>query len=200
VSGGGPGSFVPIPAGYTMASIGAYMLGAPIPASATTQTIQSPNTGCYQITAIVRDFRGCKEMPAHPDFEDYQGSGQTTGLVATTLGTDSKPVYSSHCESGSLMCGGSGAGLDPTVCPYGPETTSKALFDEWYRTIDGVNLAYQVHLIFEPNGNNTTFYAPLYFPLDGAGFGLSGVGEDGKMHSFGFTTEVHTKFMYNGGE
>ena len=193
VAGGGPGNSVPIPAGYTNADVGAYMLGAPIPASSATTSIDSPDTGCYQITGIVRDFKGFNEAGGHPDFEHYSGSAQTTGLVAPTLGADRKPVYASKCESG-------GAVLDQTACPYGPETTSKMYFDEWYRTTDGVNLAYEVNFIFEPNGNNTTFDSALFFPLDGAGFGLSGTGEDGKVHDFGFTTELHTKFMYQGGE
>jgi fibro-slime domain-containing protein len=132
------------------------------------------------------------KLGATPDFEHYSGSAQTMGLVASTLGADRKPVYASKCESGST--------LDKTICPYGPETTSKMDFDEWYRTTDGVNLAYEVNFIFEPNGTNTTFNSTLFFPLDGAGFGLSGIGEDGKMHDFGFTTELHTKFMYAGGE
>ena len=33
-----------------------------------------------------------------------------------------------------------------------------------------------------------------------AGYGLSGKGDDGNHHDFGFTTELHTKFVYNGGE
>jgi hypothetical protein len=45
-TGGGPGNVIPIPPGYTMASIGAYMLGSPISASSHTTVIQSPNTGC----------------------------------------------------------------------------------------------------------------------------------------------------------
>jgi len=204
-SGGGSGNQVPIPPGFTMADTGAYMLGDPISATGGTQNIDSPNTGCYQVVAIVRDFRGCNETPPHPDFEDYSGGAQTTGLVAPTLGTDRKPVYASKCESGSAMCGGTGVGLDPTACPYGPETTSKADYDQWYRTTDGVNMAYKVNLIFEPNGNNTTFDSADFFPLDGvppgsAGYGLSGKGDDGKQHDFGFTTELHTKFEYRGGE
>jgi hypothetical protein len=77
-------------------------------------------------------------MNSHPDFEDYSGNAPTTGLVAPTLGTDHKPVYASRCESGSMMCGGTGSGIDPTACPYGRETTSKTLYDQWYRTMDGV--------------------------------------------------------------
>jgi fibro-slime domain-containing protein len=198
--GGGPGQVVPIPAGYTLANIGAYKLGPPIPANGASQTIDSPQSGCYQVVGIVRDFRGCLEQMPHPDFEHYQGSAPTTGLLAPMLGTDSKPVYASKCEATGGMCDSTGMGLDMTACPYGAETTSKSLFDEWYRTIDGTNMAYQINFIFEPNGNVTTFDAQLYFPLDGAGYGLSGTGEDGKMHDFGFTTELHMKFEYKGGE
>jgi fibro-slime domain-containing protein len=193
-TGGGTGNQVPIPAGYTNADVGAYMLGDPIGAAGGTTVVVSPNTGCYQIVGVVRDFKGFNEAGGHPDFEHYTGNAQTTGLVAATLGTDRKPVYASKCESAN-------PNLDPTACPYGPETTSKMYFDEWYRTTDGVNLAYKVNFIFEPNGpNSTTFESKLFFPLDGKGFGLSGMGEDGKMHDFGFTTELHTKFAYNGGE
>jgi fibro-slime domain-containing protein len=196
-SAGAPGTVggqVPIPAGYTNADIGAYMLGPAIDPSSGTTVIDSPNTGCYQIVGVVRDFKGFNQPGGDPDFEHYSGSAQTTGLVAAALGSDRKPVYASMCESTS-------ATLDPTVCPYGPETTSKADFDEWYRTTAGVNLAYKLNFIFEPNGpDKTTFDSALFFPLDGSGFGLSGVGEDGKMHDFGFTTELHTKFTYNGGE
>ncbi len=205
ITGGGSGNLIPIPAGYTMADIGAYQLGDPITTTAT-QDIDSPNTGCYTVVAIVRDFKGCNETPPHPDFEDYSGGAQTTGLVAPMLGTDRKPVYASKCESGSPMCGGTGAGLDPTACPYGPETTSKADYDQWYRTTDGVNLAYKINLIFEPNGpGKTTFDSEAFFPLDGippgsAGFGLSGKDDAGNEHDYGFTTELHTKFVYNGGE
>jgi fibro-slime domain-containing protein len=45
-----------------------------------------------------------------------------------------------------------------------------------------------------------TFDSQLFFPLDGQGFGNSGTGEDGKSHNFHFTTELHTKFQYKGGE
>jgi fibro-slime domain-containing protein len=206
-SGAGDGSNqIPIPAGYTQTEIGAYALGAPVSATSGVQTIDAPATGCSQVVAIVRDFRGCFETSAHPDFEDYSGGAQTTGLVAPTLGADRKPVYASKCESGSPMCGGFGNGLDPTVCPYGPQTTSKADYDEWYRTTANVNLAYEVNLIFEPNGpGKTTFDSASFFPLDGlplgsAGFGLSGKDDHGQPHDFGFTTELHTTFVYNGGE
>ena len=93
------------------------------------------------------------------------------------------------------MCGGKGAGLDQTACPYGPQTTSKANYNQWYRTTAGVNMAYEITFIFEPNGTKTTFDSGAFFPLDGSGFG-----NGPNNHDFGFTTELHTKFVYSGGE
>jgi fibro-slime domain-containing protein len=196
VGGGGPGQAVPIPADFTMADIGAYMLGAPIDTGSGSQTIDSPDKGCYQVVGIVRDFQAASVMPGgHPDFEAYSGGAQTTGLVAATLGADRKPVYASMCEAATVPIGSTTA-----ACPYGPETTNKAAFDEWYRTTPNVNMAYQISFILEPNNGVTTFDSAHFFPLDGAGYGLSGQGDDGKQHDFGFTTELHTKFLYRGGE
>jgi fibro-slime domain-containing protein len=184
--GGGPGNTVAIPADYTKVDIGAFKLGAPIPANSANTMIDAQPMGCYQVIGVMRDFKGANEAGGHPDFEAYSGGAQTTGLVAADLGVDRKPVYASKCEV---------ANPDPTACPYGPQTTTKADFDEWYRTIDGVNLAYEIAFIFEPNGTSQTFDSANFFPLDGAGFG-----NGPNNHDFGFTTELHTKFLYAGGE
>ena len=45
----------------------------------------------------------------------------------------------------------------------------------------------------------------MYFPLDNAGFDVGACldynqGHDNKRHNFRFTTELHTKFKYQGGE
>jgi fibro-slime domain-containing protein len=187
IGGGGPGSVVPIPADFTMADTGAFKLGDPITANGGQTMIDSPEKGCYEVVGVVRDFKGSNEAGGHADFETYSGNAQTTGLLAPDLGTDRKPVYASKCEAASP---------DPTACPYGPQTTNKADFDQWYRTTDGVNMAYQISFIFEPSGpNTTTFESKNFFPLDGKGFG-----NGPNNHNFGFTTELHTKFMYRGGE
>jgi fibro-slime domain-containing protein len=198
--GGGPGNTVPIPADYTTVDIGAFKLGAAIPANGGTTMIDSPQTGCYQVVGVMRDFRGSNMAMGHPDFEAYSGSDATKGLVAMDLGADRKPVYASQCEVATVP-----KGTTTAACPYGPQTTTKMDYDQWYRTIDGVNMAYSIDFIFEPNGTATTFDSANFFPLDGnppgsIGFGLSGQGDDGKQHDFGFTTELHTKFMYQGGE
>jgi fibro-slime domain-containing protein len=193
--GGGPGATVPIPAGYTNADIGAFKTGDQIPANGGTTMIDSPQTGCYQVTGVVRDFKGFDVM-GHPDFEHYSGNAATTGLVSATLGADRKPVYTSKCEIATVPLGTTTAD-----CPYGPETTTKADYDEWYRTTDGVNVAFSIDFIFEPNGTTTTFSSETFFPLDGVAgaFGNSGT-LNGVMHDYGFTTELHTKFKYDGGE
>jgi fibro-slime domain-containing protein len=39
-----------------------------------------------------------------------------------------------------------------------------------------------------------------FFPLDGMGFGMSGADHEGRERNFHFTTEIHTAFVYEGGE
>jgi fibro-slime domain-containing protein len=183
--GGGPGVVVDIPADFTKVEIGAFKRGDQILPNAQ-PPVDSPMMGCYEVIGVVRDFKGNNEMGGHPDFEHFSGAKPTTGLVANELGPDRKPVYASKCEAGTT---------DTVACPYGQQTTSMAAYDQWYHTLDGTNMAYEISFIFEPNGNATTFNSATFFPLDGAGFG-----NGPNNHNFGFTTELHTKFMYRGGE
>jgi fibro-slime domain-containing protein len=111
-------------------------------------------------------------------------------MVTNAIGTDRRPVYAGECDIASGFSNGS-------QCPYGQQLTTKANFDEWYRDTPGVNLPYLVYLQFVPNGGNYTFESSAYFPLDDAGFGNT----PGKTHhNFSFTTELHLKFRYGGGE
>jgi fibro-slime domain-containing protein len=138
----------------------------------------------------VRDFKGVNEPGGHPDFEAFAGSAETTGLVQMALGPDDKPVYGGKCDMPGVTA----------ACPYDQQMTSKTNFDQWYRYTANVNKPYLVYFQFAPNGNKYSFESLFFFPLDNAGWGNSGKGEDGKQHNFGFTTEVHTTFKYNGGE
>lgn len=172
---------------------GGYALGEPLTGDGMPQASTAQNGApCSTVIGVVRDFRGIKEANGHPDFEAFGGSTPTLGLVSPTLGTDKKPVYSSLCES-TLLGGAAG-------CPYGQMTTTKSFFDEWYRFAPNMNQPFVLYLQFAPNGDVFTFQSNFYFPLDGAGYGLSGDGNDGKKHNFGFTTEIHTEFKYAGGE
>jgi fibro-slime domain-containing protein len=128
--------------------------------------------------------------------------GGTKGLVLPDLGTDLKPVYTGICEMANMPHGG--------ACPDGQMTTGKVTFDQWYRFTDGVNKPYLVYFFFQatPGQSVITFNSQNFFPLDDAGWQAPGVqgadmpkkGDDGKLHNFAFTTEVHTKFKYTGGE
>jgi fibro-slime domain-containing protein len=82
-------------------------------------------------------------------------------------------------------------------CPFGPETTTQANFDEWYRYTPDVNQPFLVKLYFAPQPDGLfRFQSLTFFPVDNAGWGNT----PGYSHNFSFTTEVHTQFKYNGGE
>jgi len=122
------------------------------------------------LTGTVRDFKD-----THPDFESFTGDGEK-GIVQALLGTDFKPVYAS---SGTTAF-----------------TTGKTNFDQWYRTIDGVNIAIPLTLKLTPGaGGISTYSNDAFFPIDGKGFG-----NQGRAHNFHFTFELHTEFAYKGGE
>jgi fibro-slime domain-containing protein len=114
----------------------------------------------------------------------------TTGLVGPLLGFDSKPIYASRCES---------AGRTP-ACPYGQQTTGVANFFAWYHFVDGVNKPYLLYLALASQGGMNSFASRSFFPLDGAGWGASGLDLQGDPHNFDFTTELHLQFRYDGGE
>lgn len=188
---GGSTGVVPPDADFVPGEFGAYALGVPIGSDGIGDTGVTDNgDGCNILVGVVRDFKAADEAGGHPDFESFQGDAETTGLVAQTLGADLKPVYASQCES-------SGPVGD---CPFGAQTTSKQRYDEWYRLVDGTNKPYLVYFQFAPNGAISTFQSGRFFPLDGAGWGNSGEDEDGVSRNFHFTTELHTKFKYQGGE
>ncbi len=111
---------------------------------------------------------------AHPDFEKFLGDDH--GIVKADLGADLKPVYASATTSAT--------------------TTGKTNFDQWYRTVANVNVAipFELKLVKGPNGIST-FNDAAFFPLDGMGFG-----NEGNNHNFHFTYELHTEFIYTGGE
>jgi fibro-slime domain-containing protein len=188
-----------LPAGFTATDLGGYQLGAEDTGMPTAGSGGSggaaSNGNCGNILlGLSRDFKGADEPGGHPDFNaEIAGNDVTPNLVSDTLGTDQKPVYTSKCEIGSP--GGK------MVCPFGAQTTSKANFDQWYRNTDGVNKSYLVSIWLQPQNNGLfTFQSLHYFPMDGAGFMGMAEANDGKQHNFGFTTELHTQFLYQGGE
>ncbi len=126
------------------------------------------------LTGIIRDF-SIAGSSWHPDFEHFLGDDR--GIVAAQLGTDLKPVY---------------ANTNGTT----PTTTGKANFDQWYRDTPGVNYSTQLQITLTQGQNNVSTYDnQSFFPIDGQGWG-----NQGQPHNFGFTFELHTTFVYSGGE
>jgi fibro-slime domain-containing protein len=194
-SGGGGATYgdagIPPNTVFTPGELGAYALGQEITGSGLANTgVAAANQACNTIAGVVRDFKFAASPGGHPDFEKFSGTGATLGMVANALGADGKPVYTGVCEAAGKTA----------ACPSGQQTTSKANFDQWYRFTDGVNKAFIIYLQFAPSTSSTgapimTFQSHTYFPIDNAGWG-----NEGKAHNYAFTTEIHTKFKYGGGE
>jgi fibro-slime domain-containing protein len=172
------------PSGYinvTDSTTGAYALGPQIsdPNSVTDMGDAGAPSQCSgMLFGVVRDFKMGNQDGGHPDFETAP-SGLEKGIVEAALGDDDKPVY---------------AHPDGTT----RSTTGKTNFDRWYRDVADVNSPFMLALRLVDVNGTSTFSAvkPKYFfPLDGQGFD-----NQGQDHNFSFTTELHTSFIYKGGE
>jgi len=143
---------------------------------------------CSALKAKIRDFKGLTRsrdagvpLPGeHPDFENWTGERATTGILGplgTMLGEGNNPVFVSV---GSPQ-----------------QVTSRESFDQWYRDTPGVNETLEVDIPLTEVGEGSYEYASsAFFPIDGKGFGNT----PNSSHNFHFTTEVHTRFTYRGGE
>ncbi len=136
---------------------------------------------CLQVVqAVVRDFRGSpgpNGEPKHLDFE-YVTGPDLQGIAAAMIGPNSKPAY---------------APVGPTAVTHGA-----AEYDQWYRDVADVNMRFEIQLalVADPARPGTFVYDNSdFFPLDNMGFG-----NEGRMHNFHFTTEMHFDFPYRGGE
>ncbi|MBI5537637.1 MAG: fibro-slime domain-containing protein [Deltaproteobacteria bacterium] len=176
-----------LPPGFTPGTRGGYKLGDPVGSGAAgaagaTDGGAGQGGGCGTIvTGVLRDFKGYGEDGAdtgHQDFEDWC-CGDDLDIVDSPLGADKKPPYKN--------AGGAT-----------PSTHGKDLFDQWYRSVDGVNKPYYLQIalqVTDPAKNIATFESSAFFPVDNAGFGNAG-----NNHNFHFTTELHLQFRYNGQE
>lgn len=123
-----------------------------------------------EVPATIRDFK-----EEHPDFEGDTGTDHE--IVARDLGADGTPAYA--------------GGDDGTDTTAGPDE-----FAQWYHDVDGVNRSLTVFLpLTEEADGRLTFESDAFFPIDNRGFG-----NEGNEHNYHFTTEVHLRFTYRGGE
>lgn len=184
------------PPGYTnvtKVSFGDYALGPSLSdlAGGSGGAGGSSSGACASIKGVVRDFKMGNLQGGHVDFNVPRPMADP-GIVTDMLGDDGKPVYAT--PDGKTLT-----------------TSSKDNFDQWYRDVEGVNQSFVVALRFVQNGSVVTFAASLgnkdtdtpdsyYFPVDGAGFNDTARAQDRQQHNFAFTTEIHTTFIYKGGE
>jgi fibro-slime domain-containing protein len=136
------------------------------------------------LTGRLRDFVNQPGfMPASALDNDFENAlGDDRGIVATDLGPSSKPVYAHP------------GGTTPT-------THGQTQFDWWYRDTPGINIPYDYAIVLTPIGGGiSSFDDQEFFPLDGRGWNDEYVGDDGNLHNFSFTFELHTTFEYMGGE
>ena len=130
------------------------------------------------VNVLIRDF----QPQTHPDFEGgiYAVDRE---IVAAKLGDDGKPVYR-NSEGTSLT------------------TKNKASFDQWYRTVEGVNREIPMTLEMTKNAQGMwEYYKDDFFPIDGMGFGnYQWENSDKYDHNYHFTLETHLEFEYRGGE
>ena len=204
---GGSAPIVFPPAGFDspiQGEMGAYSTSSqPITFNADGSASTSINLGngnnCGNVLfGVVRDFKRGDDAAAypggHPDFNTFLGSGQT-GIVFTSL-VDSKPVYDPTSLDNKACT--LNDGKTPSAC-----TTGQTNFNQWYRDVPGTNQTFLAAFQFVPDSAGVvyTFDAQDYFPIDHKGFGDQGLVDDNKKpHNYGFTTELHTTFTYNGGE
>ncbi|MBM4383546.1 MAG: fibro-slime domain-containing protein [Deltaproteobacteria bacterium] len=134
------------------------------------------------LTGTIRDFCWTaipNVCSAHPDFE-VSWTGFDPGIVATTLGTDGKPVY----VGGSLP---------------NPTTSGRANFDQWYRDTAGVNTSAPLTITLDNSSSSDprvfVYSNNFFFPIDGMLFG-----DQGFSHNYHFTYEIHTTFGFLGDE
>jgi cysteine-rich repeat protein len=141
----------------------------------------------------------------HPDFEFGPAADTPTlGLVKPNLDAQGKPVYTGACPiptAATSWC--------TAPCPWGGMITSTKTFEQWYRDVPAVNKTLPaVELPLVRAGALLTFESTAFFPLDGKGWmapgspAERGAGDNlgGTNRNFGFTSELHYWFQYQGGE
>ena len=187
-----------------------------------------PGVSCSDVTTslpistvvpvIFRDFKGSPEAGGHPDFEHFHCTQSSPGLVQPILvsGAPPKPAFAKGTTS-NAFCGADGA-------TDGAMITSAGTFAQWYADVPGVNKTIVGSLtLAQSNAGNTYIYdsaqTPIgntsdttmlgFFPLDGAAppqsWGMTPASgttppDPGLNHNYGFTTELHSWFTYQGGE
>jgi fibro-slime domain-containing protein len=166
----------------------------------TCTTVESELPDEFVVPVIYRDFRSRQSHPGieltfHPDFNPPP-IGSHLGITTDELDLKGKPVFNA---------GGSGIG-------QGGWPASSISFAAWYQTSPGLVADGNIEVVGELSltrpdvgvPNRYQFSSDSFFPLDDDGWELEDLPlQEQPMtngHNFGFTTEVHYFFVYQGDE
>lgn len=153
---------------------------------------------CLNVPGKLCDSGHVEQNPTASDPAENCGAGTAypnSCFIATTIGTDSKPVYVG--KAGGTVT-----------------TTNANDFYYWFRTADpsaNINMEAPFALPLgankDANGNPTGEYSYVnnfFFPIDGQLFGNEGDTDQAavnpKPHNYHFTTEFHLMFTYHTGQ
>ena len=163
---------------------------------------------------VYHDFQSWKDPSGHPDFEHYTCQGEA-GIAQPMLSLTGGgvPVHVPMClnpDCSSNLC-------TPPAGAMPPWNPMVDWFGMWYvdtpaynkTIVQTLTLGGQVNgvpsttcniVAGQPACTGFQFSSTLFFPLDNVpgAWGLSGVGNDGKMHDFGFTSVTRYWFQYSG--
>ncbi|MFG0331471.1 MAG: fibro-slime domain-containing protein [Phycisphaerales bacterium] len=128
------------------------------------------------VNMVIRDF-----ATEHPDFQpDGVTGGVVTDVVEATLGADGKPVLNPERAALDFI-------------------TSPETFAQWYKDVEDINVnlarAFQFDNTITADPRVYTYQDATFFPIDNEGFG-----NQGNSNNYHFTVELHTQFVYSGGD
>ena len=128
---------------------------------------------CGTLRGVIRDFK-----IDHPDFEVVPANSVVIpGLVSSTITPGGKPTLSQSAAAAGLI-------------------SSPTSFGQWYTDVAGTNMHLEQDFVLEAQLDGSFVYDNgAYFPIDDRGFG-----NEGNIHNYHFTTELHATFPYNGAE
>lgn len=186
------------------------------------QPSSSPPPDQVQLTGIVRDFKAANKPGGHPDFEitPDKGYGLYNGNVATTIGSDGKPVFTGTGWLTKTQWKDSAGKAIAWCQPPKPgdvagvkngnskgAITSAESFNKWFNDVPGTNMSTPLTItlnkqadgsyVFDDKLDQTYAGKGGFFCCDGQMFGNSGLSPD---HNFHFTFELHTTFTYHSGQ
>ena len=142
------------------------------------------------LTMTLRDFKkyDSKDPTTNPAFDNIACE---SGVVADALGGDGKPVYKTPTNT--------------------TPTFGKAFFDQWYRDTPGTNfnVTYPLTLTRTADGQyeydseksgvvdtSSGVVRRLFFPIDDGTPYATPFGNQGGIHNYGFTGELHMVFTH----